>query len=125
MLWFFLAASYSVKGTMDLHIQSGFVYYIDNSTYTSYKGIYRTKTSGEFTTRLISSGIGKLGIQGLAVDWIAGMIVPCPLLPLPLGVILGNLFCLKTPGIEKQTCLSVSVFIFIISQIKNHYYFCR
>ncbi|CAG12634.1 unnamed protein product [Tetraodon nigroviridis] len=65
-------SSYSVKGTMDLHIQSGFVYYIDNSTYSSYRGIYRTKTSGGFTTRVIGSGIGKLGIQGLAVDWITG-----------------------------------------------------
>lgn len=98
-LWFFLAASYSVKGMVDLHIQSGFVYYIDNSTSTSYKGIYRSKTSGGYTTRLISSGIGKLGIQGLAVDWIAGMISSSLLLPL-LSVILSNLFFLKTHRIE-------------------------
>lgn len=77
-----LAASDSVKGMMDLHIQSGFVYYIDNSTFTSYNGIYRSKTSGGYTTRVISSGIGKLGIQGLAVDWIAGMISTGHMLPL-------------------------------------------
>lgn len=75
-----LAASYSVNGKMDLHIQSGFVYYTDNSTSTSYKGIYRTKTSGGYTMRLISTGIGRLGIQGLAVDWIAGMMSPILLL---------------------------------------------
>lgn len=71
---FFLAASDSVTGIVDLHIQSGYVYYIDNSTSDSYKGIYRSKISGGYTMRLISSGIGKYGIQGLAVDWIAGMI---------------------------------------------------
>lgn len=103
-LWFFLAASYSVKGTVDLHIQSGFVYYIDNSTSNLYKGIYRSKTSGGFTTRLISSGIGKLGIQGLAVDWIAGIISPSPLLPL-FSVILSNLFFLKTPRVEKKNLI--------------------
>lgn len=87
LLWLFLlAASYSVKSKVDLHIQSGFVYYIDNSTYTSYKGIYRTKTSGGYTMRLISSGIGKLGIQGLAVDWIAGMMSTSFLLLLLLSI---------------------------------------
>lgn len=80
---------------VDLHIQSGFVYYVDNSTSNLYNGIYRTKTSGGYSTRLISSGIGKLGIQGLAVDWIAGMISPNLLLPL-LSVILSDLFFLKT-----------------------------
>lgn len=30
--------------------------------------------------RLISTGIGRLGIQGLAVDWIAGMMSPILLL---------------------------------------------
>lgn len=84
---------------VDLHIQSGFVYYVDNSTSNLYNGIYRTKTSGGYNTRLISSGIGKLGIQGLAVDWIAG-ISPNLLLPL-LSVILSDLFFLKTRRIKK------------------------
>lgn len=90
-LWFFFTASDSITGTVDLHIQSGYVFYIDNSTSDSYKGIYRSKTSGGFTMRLISSGIGKFGIQGLAVDWIAGIISPSLLLPV-LSVILSNLF---------------------------------
>lgn len=91
---FFLAASDSVTGRVDLHIQSGYVYYIDNSTSDSYKGIYRSKTSGGYTMRLISSGIGKYGIQGLAVDWIAGMILSSLLLPL-LSVILNHLKLLE------------------------------
>lgn len=44
--------------------------------------------------RLISSGIGKYGIQGLAVDWIAGMILSSLLLPL-LSVILNHLKLLE------------------------------
>uniref|UniRef100_A0A3Q3BE47 Low-density lipoprotein receptor-related protein 2-like n=1 Tax=Kryptolebias marmoratus TaxID=37003 RepID=A0A3Q3BE47_KRYMA len=63
----------SMKDRLDLHIQSGFVYWSDNSTYTSYKGIYRAKTNGGSYSRVISSGVGKRGIQGLAVDWIANL----------------------------------------------------
>lgn len=96
---------------VDLHIQSGYVYYIDNSTSDSYKGIYRSKTSGGYTMRLISSGIGKYGIQGLAVDWIAGMILSSLLLPL-LSVILSNLKLLEEKSNSYQ--------LFVISQSSNY-----
>uniref|UniRef100_A0AAQ5Z5D7 Low-density lipoprotein receptor-related protein 2 n=1 Tax=Amphiprion ocellaris TaxID=80972 RepID=A0AAQ5Z5D7_AMPOC len=62
-----------VAGCMlDLHIDSGFVYWTDNSTYTTYRGIYRTKTDGGQYSNVVTTGIGRGGIQGLAVDWIAG-----------------------------------------------------
>lgn len=73
MFVFHFAASYSIKGKVDIHIESGYVYYTDNSTYTSYKGINRIKTDGGYHNMVIRSGVGKFGIQGLAVDWIAGM----------------------------------------------------
>lgn len=73
-----------MRDKLDLHIASGFLYYTDNSTYTSYKGIFRTKTDGGYYSRVVSSGIGRRGIQGIAVDWIAGIytvfievILPC------------------------------------------------
>lgn len=66
-------ASYSVKGKLDLHIASGFVFWTDNSTSTSYRGIFRTKTDGGGFGSVINSGVGRRGIQGFAVDWIAGL----------------------------------------------------
>jgi len=72
---FFFAASY-VKGKLDLHIESGFVYWADNSTSTSYKGIHRAKIDGGSYSTVLNSGVGKGGIQGLAVDWVAGMKPP-------------------------------------------------
>ncbi|KAJ0015964.1 hypothetical protein NQD34_014254 [Periophthalmus magnuspinnatus] len=64
--------SYSIKDRIDLHIESGFVYWTDNSTSTSYRGIFRAKTDGAQYSRVVTSGIGRRGIQGIAVDWIAG-----------------------------------------------------
>lgn len=58
---------------MDLHIESGFVYWSTNGSSSYYKSIYRAKTDGAGNTEIIDSGIGIRGIQGLAVDWIAGM----------------------------------------------------
>lgn len=83
---FAFAASYSMRGKLDLHIASGFVYFSDNSTSTSYRGIFRVNTDGGYYSRVINSGIGRGGIQGLAVDWIAGMKPPThPFFhPLPL-----------------------------------------
>lgn len=83
---FAFAASYSMRGKLDLHIASGFVYFTDNSTSTSYRGIFRVNTDGGYYSRIINSGIGRGGIQGLAVDWIAGMKPPThPFFhPLPL-----------------------------------------
>uniref|UniRef100_A0A3Q2DFF2 Low density lipoprotein receptor-related protein 2b n=1 Tax=Cyprinodon variegatus TaxID=28743 RepID=A0A3Q2DFF2_CYPVA len=56
-----------------LHIQSGFVYWSEHGSYSSYRGIYRVKTDGGSYSRIINSGIGDEGIQGLAVDWVANL----------------------------------------------------
>ncbi|TDG98033.1 hypothetical protein EPR50_G00214030 [Perca flavescens] len=64
--------SYSIKGKLDLHIESGFLYWTDNSTSTSFRGIFRAKTDGGHYSTVLNSGVGRGGIQGLAVDWIAG-----------------------------------------------------
>ena len=64
--------SNSVIDKLALHIPSGFAYWIDNSTYSSYRGINRAKTDGSQYSRLITSGVGTGGIQGLAIDWAAG-----------------------------------------------------
>ena len=69
----FFSASYANKDKLDLHIQSGFVYWTESSIYTSYRGIFRAKTNGGGYRRVVTSGVGQKGIQGLAVDWIAGM----------------------------------------------------
>lgn len=66
-------ASYARIEKVDLHIESGFVYWSTNGTSSIYKGVYRAKTDGAGNTQIIGSGIGTRGIQGLAVDWIAGM----------------------------------------------------
>ncbi|XP_051771492.1 low-density lipoprotein receptor-related protein 2 [Ctenopharyngodon idella] len=65
------ASTYSIIDKLDMHIASGFLYWIDNSTYSSYRGIYRTKTDGSRYSTVISQ-LGTGRIQGLAVDWIAG-----------------------------------------------------
>ncbi|XP_059387967.1 low-density lipoprotein receptor-related protein 2 [Carassius carassius] len=65
------ANTYSVLSKLDMHIASGFLYWTDNSTYSSYRGIYRTKTDGSRYSTVISQ-LGTGRIQGLAVDWIAG-----------------------------------------------------
>lgn len=67
------AASYSVKTKLDLHIESGFVYWTDNYTSTTYRGIFRANTDGGSYSTVVNSGVGRGGIQGLAVDWVAGM----------------------------------------------------
>uniref|UniRef100_A0A3B3E196 Low-density lipoprotein receptor-related protein 2 n=1 Tax=Oryzias melastigma TaxID=30732 RepID=A0A3B3E196_ORYME len=62
-----------IKGKVDLHIESGFVYWTTNGSSSYYKSIYRAKTDGAGNTEIIDSGIGIRGIQGLAVDWIANL----------------------------------------------------
>lgn len=58
---------------MDLHIESGYLYFTDNG---SYKGIARGKSDGGYFNLVVSSGVGTRGIPGIAVDWIAGMKKP-------------------------------------------------
>ncbi|XP_036394518.1 low-density lipoprotein receptor-related protein 2 [Megalops cyprinoides] len=65
-------SSSSMIDKLDLHVPSGFLYWTDRSTYTYYRGIYRAKTDGSRYSAIVTTGIGRDGIQGLAVDWIAG-----------------------------------------------------
>ncbi|XP_030630936.1 low-density lipoprotein receptor-related protein 2 [Chanos chanos] len=65
--------SHSMIDKLDLHVPSGYLYWVDQSPYPYYRGIYRAKTDGSFYTGIVtSSEVGSKGIQGLAVDWIAG-----------------------------------------------------
>ncbi|TRY92935.1 hypothetical protein DNTS_033821 [Danionella cerebrum] len=65
------AGTYSTIDKLDIHIASGFMYWIDNSTHSSYRGIYRTKTDGSRYSSVISQ-LGNGRIHGLAIDWVAG-----------------------------------------------------
>ncbi|KAM9425856.1 low-density lipoprotein receptor-related protein 2 [Pholidichthys leucotaenia] len=65
------ASSYSIKGALDVHIESGYVYFTDNSTSSTYNGIFKIRTDGGVYSRILPSGVGRRGIHGLAVDWIA------------------------------------------------------
>jgi len=71
---FYSVGTYSIIDKLDMHIASGFLYWTDNSTYSSYRGIYRTKTDGSRYSTVISQ-LGTGRIQGLAVDWIAGKLL--------------------------------------------------
>ncbi|CAB1312135.1 unnamed protein product, partial [Coregonus sp. 'balchen'] len=64
--------SYSVMDKLDLHVASRYIYWIDNSTSSSYRGIFRAQTDGGSFTPVVNQGIGRGGIQGMAVDWISG-----------------------------------------------------
>ncbi|KAJ3607378.1 hypothetical protein NHX12_024429, partial [Muraenolepis orangiensis] len=64
--------SSSKKDRLDVHIESNFVYWTENSTSTYSRGIYRAKTDGSQYSRFLHTGVGRGGIQGIAVDWIAG-----------------------------------------------------
>ncbi|KAK0132816.1 Low-density lipoprotein receptor-related protein 2 [Merluccius polli] len=65
-------SSYSLKDRLDVHIESNFVYWTENSTSSYSRGVYRAKTDGSQYSRFISSGVGRGGVQGIAVDWVAG-----------------------------------------------------
>lgn len=70
--YFAIVASYSMWDKVDLHFASGYVYFTDNGTSNSYKGIFRSKTDGGYYSMVVHSGVGERGIHGIAVDWIAG-----------------------------------------------------
>ncbi|XP_043910917.1 low-density lipoprotein receptor-related protein 2-like [Protopterus annectens] len=62
---------YAVK--VDVHVPSGFVYWADSYVgYSFYSGIRRVKTDGSEYESLVSTGIGINGINGIAMDWVAG-----------------------------------------------------
>ncbi|XP_016414141.1 low-density lipoprotein receptor-related protein 2-like [Sinocyclocheilus rhinocerous] len=58
---------------VDVHIPSGFIYWCDfSSTVASQNGIRRIKPDGSGFRSIVTSGIGRNGIRGIAVDWAAG-----------------------------------------------------
>ncbi|XP_043931281.1 low-density lipoprotein receptor-related protein 2 [Protopterus annectens] len=58
---------------VDVHVASGFIYWCDfNSTVASQNAIRRAKPNGSYLRNVVSSGIGRNGIRGIAVDWAAG-----------------------------------------------------
>ncbi|XP_051792178.1 low-density lipoprotein receptor-related protein 2 [Erpetoichthys calabaricus] len=62
---------YTIK--LDVHVPSGFVYWADNYANSNFhSSIWRVKTDGSWYTPIVTSGVGDKGIQGLAVDWVAG-----------------------------------------------------
>lgn len=53
---------------------SGFIYWCDfSSTVAAQNGVRRAKPDGSGLRSLITSGIGRNGIRGIAVDWAAGI----------------------------------------------------
>lgn len=70
------AASYTTWDKVDLHIESGYLYFTDNGSSTYSKGIFRGKSDGGYFNPVVYSGVGNRGIPGIAVDWIAGMKKP-------------------------------------------------
>ncbi|KAG2459291.1 LRP2 protein, partial [Polypterus senegalus] len=58
---------------VDVHMQSGFIYWCDfSSSVASQNGIRRIKPDGSSFRNIVTSGIGQNGIRGIAVDWVAG-----------------------------------------------------
>uniref|UniRef100_A0A8C2IBE8 Low density lipoprotein receptor-related protein 2a n=1 Tax=Cyprinus carpio TaxID=7962 RepID=A0A8C2IBE8_CYPCA len=58
---------------VDVHMPSGFIYWCDfSSTVASQNGIRRIKPDGSGFQSIVTSGIGRNGIRGIAVDWAAG-----------------------------------------------------
>ncbi|KAG8559732.1 hypothetical protein GDO81_017431 [Engystomops pustulosus] len=58
---------------VDVHVQSGFIYWCDfSSSVSAYNGIRRVKPNGSNFRNVVTGGIGRNGIRGIAVDWVAG-----------------------------------------------------
>nr|XP_046260892.1 low-density lipoprotein receptor-related protein 2a isoform X2 [Scatophagus argus] len=58
---------------IDVHMASGFIYWCDfSSTVASQNGVRRIKPDGSGLRSVVTSGIGRNGIRGIAVDWAAG-----------------------------------------------------
>ncbi|XP_016107771.1 low-density lipoprotein receptor-related protein 2a [Sinocyclocheilus grahami] len=58
---------------VDVHMPSGFIYWCDfSSTVASQNGIRTIKPDGSGFRSIVTSGIGRNGIRGIAVDWAAG-----------------------------------------------------
>ncbi|KAG7275698.1 hypothetical protein CRUP_011325 [Coryphaenoides rupestris] len=58
---------------IDVHMSSGFIYWCDfSSSVASQNAVRRIKPDGSEFSAVITSGIGRNGIRGIAVDWAAG-----------------------------------------------------
>ncbi|KAL7385074.1 hypothetical protein ABVT39_014795 [Epinephelus coioides] len=58
---------------IDVHMASGFIYWCDfSSTVANQNGVRRIKPDGSGLHSVVTSGIGRNGIRGIAVDWAAG-----------------------------------------------------
>ncbi|KAA8588167.1 hypothetical protein FQN60_001361 [Etheostoma spectabile] len=58
---------------IDVHMASGFIYWCDfSSTVATQNGVRRIKPDGSGLHSVVTSGIGRNGIRGIAVDWAAG-----------------------------------------------------
>uniref|UniRef100_A0A3B4FEE2 Low-density lipoprotein receptor-related protein 2 n=1 Tax=Pundamilia nyererei TaxID=303518 RepID=A0A3B4FEE2_9CICH len=58
---------------IDVHMASGFIYWCDfSSTVAIQNGVRRIKPDGSGLRSIVTSGIGRNGIRGIAVDWVAG-----------------------------------------------------
>ncbi|XP_029461540.1 low-density lipoprotein receptor-related protein 2 isoform X2 [Rhinatrema bivittatum] len=58
---------------VDVHMPSGYIYWCDfSSTVAIQNGIRRVKPDGSSFRTVIASGIGRNGIRGIAIDWVAG-----------------------------------------------------
>lgn len=61
---------------VDVHMGPGFIYWCDfSSTVATQNGVRRIKPDGSGLRSIVTSGIGRNGIRGIAVDWAAGMLV--------------------------------------------------
>lgn len=61
---------------IDVHMGTGFIYWCDfSSTVAGQNGVRRIKPDGSGLRSVITSGIGRNGIRGIAVDWAAGRLV--------------------------------------------------
>ncbi|XP_033629412.1 low-density lipoprotein receptor-related protein 2-like isoform X2 [Asterias rubens] len=67
---------------LDVHVAEEFIYFVDNKIpfryshvfywYPMVTGIQRIKPDGSGYQEIVGTGVGTGGIQGIAVDWIAG-----------------------------------------------------
>ncbi|CAL8343601.1 unnamed protein product, partial [Boreogadus saida] len=58
---------------IDVHMASGFIYWCDfSSAAASQNGVRRIKPDGSGFEGVVTTGIGRNGIRGIAVDWASG-----------------------------------------------------
>ena len=55
---------------LDVHMKNNSIYWCGKNS-TSGGGIYRVHPDGSGFTDVVSTGIGRRGIRGIAVDWVA------------------------------------------------------